>query len=144
EVAARQEAVRELAAMDRFREELAARGVESGTRGRGAEPFLVWAEEGGTGPSRALMLAGHVLPVITLGALLGPRALGMEESPYASWAWLVPVAVQLVLLGVLRPALEPILAPASSRAQPFGRYVPLFRLAEAQRFQAPLLVKTHA
>lgn len=44
EVAARQEAVRELTGMRRFREELAVDGAESGAKGRDAEPLLDWAE----------------------------------------------------------------------------------------------------
>jgi hypothetical protein len=44
EIAARQAAVRELASLRAFREELAVDGAESGAKGRDAEPLLDWAE----------------------------------------------------------------------------------------------------
>ena len=44
EIAARQAAVRELATLRAFREELAVDGAESGAKGRDAEPLLDWAE----------------------------------------------------------------------------------------------------
>lgn len=142
EIAARQEAVKELLSAPRFREDLAVRGAESGTRGRGAEPFLAWAEAGGAGPSRALMLAGQALVVVTMAALIVPRALGLTQLA-ASWAFVLPLFLQLAVLARLRPALEPVLAPASSREEPFGRFVALFRLAEEQRWKAARLARIH-
>jgi DNA mismatch repair ATPase MutS len=50
----------------------------------------------------------------------------------------------VAVLAALRPSLEPVLAPTASREQPFGRYVALFRCIEAQRFQAPRLVRLQA
>ncbi len=142
EVAARQEAVRELAAMPGFREDLAVCGVESGTKGHGAEPFLAWAEGGATGPSPLLMALGQGLVVITMGALLLSQALGLTGVVGA--LWVIPLAAQLAVLLVLRPQLEPILAPVSSREAPFGRYVALFRRIEGEHFRAARLTRVHA
>lgn len=141
EVAARQEAVRELAGRPRFLEDLAACGAESGTRGRAAEPFLAWAEDRTT-PSPVLLALGCGLVVITVGALIAPRLLGVEG--WLRSAWVFPLVAQLAVLYALRPALAPVLAPTSSGEAPFGRYVALFRLIEAERFQAPRLARAHA
>jgi hypothetical protein len=142
EIAARQEAVRELATATAFREDLAVCGVESGTKGHGAEPFLAWAEAGAAGPSPLLMLVGQGLVVVTMGMLLASQILGLKGLLGNLWA--IPLAVQLAVLMVLRPQLEPILAPVSSREAPFGRYVALFRLIEGARFRAPRLERLHA
>jgi hypothetical protein len=127
--------------MPRFREDLAAYGVESGTRGRGPEPFLAWAEAS-NGPSPLLVALGRGLVAATVAAYLVPRALGLQGL--VGNLWVVPLAAQLAVLAVLRPAIEPILAPASSREEPFGRFVSLFRLIEGQRFRAPRLAAVHA
>jgi hypothetical protein len=143
EIAARQEAVRELAAMPRFREDLAACGVASHTRGRGAEPFLAWAEAGAPkDPSPLLLALGRALVPITLAAFFIPRALGLQGL--AASVWVIPLVAQLAVLRVLQPALRPILAPTTAGEAPFGRFVALFRLIEAQRFRAPRLATVHA
>jgi hypothetical protein len=142
QIAARQEAVRELSTLARFREDLAACGAESGTRGRGADRFLSWAEAGGGEPGRALMALGMGLVLFTMVAFIVPRVLGLEGL-YARWIWAIPLVAQVGVLAALRPALEAILAPASSPEEPFGRFVALFRLIEAERFRAPRLVEVH-
>jgi hypothetical protein len=139
EIAARQEAVRELAAMPRFREDLAVCAAESGTKGRDADPFLAWAEAREPVPNAALLLVGRALVPITL-ALAGLSETLAHVGP--SWlrlAWLAPLVAQLGVLAALRPSLEPVLAIAGSREAPFGRYVALFRLIEATSFSAPRL-----
>jgi hypothetical protein len=140
EIAERHEAVRELAGMARFREDLAVAGVASGTRGRNADPFLAWAEAGGAGgagPSPWLLALGRGLVVLTLFGFGAPDLLGLTGP--ASRIWAIPLVAQLVVLFLLRASIAPILAPASSAEAPFGRYVELFRLIEAQRFEAPRL-----
>jgi hypothetical protein len=140
EIAERHEAVRELAAMPRFREDLAMHGVESGTRGRGAEPFLRWAEAGAlVGSQRTLLDVGRGLVVVTLGLLSATKALGLQG--WVASLWVIPLVAQLAVLYRLRPALEPVLAPATSREAPFGRYVALFRLIEGTTFKAPRLTR---
>jgi len=141
EIEERQAAVRELSALTRFREDLAVCGAASGTRGRTAEPFLAWAEAPGKGPAPALLGLGAVLVAITLALVAAPGLLGLEGQ--ARLLWLVPVALQSLLLMRGRAENEAILAPASSRETPFGRYVALFRLIEGQSFRSPRLVQLH-
>jgi MutS domain V len=142
EVAERQEAVRELAALPRFREDLATGGAESGTRGRSAEPFLAWAEDTGGGPSALLLGLGRGLVVATVAAITVSEIAGL--TGLASRIWAIPLLAQLAVLLALRPTIGPVLAPTTSAEAPFGRYVPLFRLIESQRFQAPRLARLRA
>jgi hypothetical protein len=142
EIAARQEAVRELAGTPRFREDLAALGVDTGTKGRDAEPFLAWAEAKGDAPSGLFLNLGRGLVVITVSLLVAAEALGWTGLLRASW--MIPLVAQLAVLFALRPAIEPILAPAASKEAPFGRWVAMFRLVEAQRFESPRLAALHA
>jgi DNA mismatch repair ATPase MutS len=58
--------------------------------------------------------------------------------------WVVPLVFQLGVLYALRGAIEPVLAPASSREAPFGRYVAIFRLIESTTFRAARLTHLHA
>lgn len=158
EIAERQEAVRELATLNRFREDLAVCGVASGTRGKATEPFLSWAEAStmgvtpgaapgsapqppGTGPTPAFLGLAAVLVTLTVAAVILPGVLGIAGGRLL---WLVPVALQSLLLMRGRAENEAILAPAASREKPFGRYVQLFRLIEGQRFSAARLVRLHA
>jgi hypothetical protein len=139
EIAARQEAARELADLPRFREDLAASGAESGTRGRDAEPFLAWAEGGGAGPSPTLMRLGQALAALTVTVIAATEIMGSARLGPLKGLWVVPLLAQLAVLLLLRPAIEPVLAPASSRETPFGRWVTLFRLVEGQELRAPRL-----
>lgn len=141
EIAARQVAVKELAAMPRFREDLAVRGVESGTKGRAVDPFLQWAESTDPGPSPLLMAAGQGLVGVTVLLLAGSQvaALGPIHG-----LWVVSLIAQVVVYMVLRPKLAPILAPVSSPEAPLGRYRALLRLIEGPTFTAPRLAVLRA
>lgn len=139
EIAARQEAVRELASMPRFREDLMACGAESGTQGRDVDPFLAWAEAGASGPSQAMLTIGRVLVPITLALITIAWSVGAPWSSPAKIAAALSLVAQLGVLLALRPSMEPVLAIASSREEPFGRYVALFRLIESTPFRAPRL-----
>jgi hypothetical protein len=144
EIAARQEAVRELAAVPRLREDLASAGVAAGARGRDVEPFLAWAETKDGGPSRALIRLGEGLVVITLGLFTAAQIAGKDAPEILRLAWLVPLVAQLGVLGALRPRVAKVLAPVSANEAPFGRYVALFRLVEATPLQAPRLAALRA
>ena len=65
--------MRELIPLQRFREDLAASGLESGTKGREVEPFLAWAETRDGEPNVSLLLVGRVLVGVTLPACSSPR-----------------------------------------------------------------------
>lgn len=149
EVAARQEAVRELAGLGAFREDLAVQGMQAGARGREAAPLIAWAEappallgaEARTGgvPVGALVTAAKVLVPLTLALLAAPRLLPDAVPGLLRHAWLLPLGAQLVVLALLRPAVAPIIAAASSREAPFARYRPLLARIEQQAFSSALL-----
>jgi hypothetical protein len=139
EIAARQEAARELREVPRFREDLAVCAAESGTKGKDAEPFLAWAEGGAAGPSATLLLVGRALVPVTLGLFVAAEWLGAALPTPVRLLWILPLAAQLGILGRLRGAIEPVLSVASSQEAPFGRYVAIFRLLEASSFRSPRL-----
>lgn len=151
-LAERQEAVRELATLHRFRENLAVEGLRADTKGRAVEPLMAWAEappvlagaegqEGaaGTGSKRALVIAAAVLVALTVILFTLDQSFGAALLGSFRRAWIVTVGLQLAVLVALRPAIEPLLATASSRQAPFGRYRSLFDTIERQRFSAPRL-----
>jgi hypothetical protein len=147
EVAARQEAARELAGLTAFREELAVAGAQSGTAGREGDPVLAWAERAGerAAPSPLLVRAGKALPVVTIAAYALPRVLlGDDASSSLRLLWLLPFFVQLALLLAMRGWTEGVLQVASSREAPFGRFLSLFRAIEGQAFTSPRLAALRA
>ncbi len=175
EIAARQAAVRELAPMRAFREELAVDGAESGAKGRDAEPLLDWAEgrvrvvigspkaglssriehtstaidPGGSTSappplSGALFGASVVLVLLTLALFVAGRVLGAASLGPARHLWAASLVAQIVVLGLARSAIEPILAIVASQESPFGRYVPLLRRIEGQEFTSSRLVELRA
>lgn len=142
EIAARQEAVRELAGRTAFREDLAAIGIASGTRGKAASALITWAEapavlEGGT--SRLLTIAAFVLVPLTLALLVLRSTMG-DAVPLFQRAFLVPLALQIMVLIAARPKIEGVIAAAASKESPFGRYRELFARIEAEPLEAPRLV----
>ncbi|WP_433934568.1 MutS family DNA mismatch repair protein [Sorangium cellulosum] len=149
EVAARQEAVRELAGLGAFREDLAVVGMQAGARGREAAPLIAWAEapsaligdgaRAGGLPVGALVTAAKVLVPLTLALLAAPRLIPAAELGLLRHAWLLPLGAQFVVLAMLRPAIAPIIAAASSREAPFARYRPLLARIEQQAFSSALL-----
>ncbi|MGK3996295.1 MutS family DNA mismatch repair protein [Sorangium sp. So ce1024] len=154
EVAARQEAVRELAGLGAFREDLAVEGMQAGARGREAAPLIAWAEappallgaeaRAAGLPVGALVTAAKVLVPLTLALLAAPRLLPEAVPGLLRHAWLLPLLAQLVVLALLRPAIAPIIAAASSREAPFARYRPLLARIEQQPFSSALLSELKA
>ncbi|MDI3286462.1 MutS family DNA mismatch repair protein [Polyangium sp. 15x6] len=144
EIAARQEAVRELAGLPAFREDLATIGASAGTRGRSTEPLVAWAEAEPVlrdGLSRALVRAAFVLVPLTVGLFALSHGLGSALPPILRRAYLVPFVLQVVVLFVLSAKIQPVLAQASSKEAPFGRYRDLFARIEAEPLRAPRLVE---
>ena len=160
EVAARQEAARELAAMHRYREDLAADGAAAKAKGREGEPLIEWAEgrtlmqnnaqareEGAAAAppaappplSPGLVRAAKALSVLTVLLMIASESLGSALPGLPRHLWLLPMVLQVGILLVLRPALEPILSLVSSPEEPFGRYVALVQRIEGQAFTAPRL-----
>lgn len=146
-LAERQEAVRELAGLTVFREELAVLGAQADVRGREAEPLLAWAEAPPmlAGPaSRPALVAAGVLVPLTLAAMIVPELVGAARLGPWRHAWIAPLLGQLVALGALRSIVEPTVAAAASREAPFGRYRPMLEAIERQPFSSPLLRRLQA
>ncbi len=81
---------------------------------------------------------------ITLGLSIAGRVLGDNNLGPARHLWVVSLIAQIGVLGLLRSAIEPILAVVASQESPFGRYVPLLRRIEGQAFTSPRLVALRA
>ncbi|MCK6586681.1 MAG: DNA mismatch repair protein MutS [Polyangiaceae bacterium] len=151
-VAERQEAVREIAALHAFREDLAALGLRAETRGRAVDPLATWAEAppvlegplgGGAGnetkgpQKKTLVYFAGGLVVLTAILFIAGQILGPERIGIAHRAWMITLLLQIGVLGLLRPSTEPLLATAASRQSPFGRYRSLFARIEGEQFKAP-------
>lgn len=139
EIASRQEAARELASMTRYREDLAARGVESGTRGRDADSLVAWAEADSTAVPTFVLRLAPALVALTVGLFVAGEILASARMGPLRHAWALTLIAQVVLLLAIRPALERTLSIVSSPETPFGRYVELLRLIEGQPFSSPRL-----
>jgi hypothetical protein len=142
-VAARQEAVRELAGRPDLREDIAVLARDANARMR-PDVLFTWGEAksvwGDGEPSvglRAALAARFLAPLTVLLAVLS-WTMGDALGPFRH-AWGVTLAVQLLV--VLRTGVqtERALVAASSRESPLGRYAPLFARIEAETFKAPLL-----
>jgi hypothetical protein len=138
EVAARQAAARELAGLTALREEMALAGMRAGKIDRDAKKFLEWARApadfartGATVTFAALALVAVNLTLLAASSLY---------STSLTRVWVGALAVGLVLLLVVRPRLEPVLAAVVVQASPLGTYRDLFALVEAQRFEDARLV----
>lgn len=160
-VAARQEAVKELAPRLGFREALSAAGAVVGgaqqearagaTTPTGAasgadaadvtgrpdpEPFLAWA--GGALPLHAhpaLAIAVRILPLCTLTAVA-------LHGRLPSGLWLAFVALQLVVVSPVRARVAEIAATVSAKESGFARFGDILRVIEAEKgLASPLLEK---
>ncbi len=135
DAAERQAAVRDLAPRLAFREALAAVGGVVADERPDAAPLLAWAEAREALPS-GLRLLGWAAP-LALGGVLA----------WVSFAGAAPRLgglAALVLLGVgawVGTRLSPVLSVASAREQTIGRWRAMLALLEAERFEAPLLVR---
>jgi hypothetical protein len=130
EIAARQRAARELARHDRLREDLSVAGMRAGKIDRDARPFLEWARQrAAPAPGSAILYGSMALLALTLAAaVLGP-SFGWPR------AWLVCVGLQIVAIVLLRPRLEPVIAPVCVKQSPLGTYHDLMRLCEDAQFE---------
>jgi hypothetical protein len=158
EVRSRQEAVRELATLHRYREDLGADGAAARARGKEGEPLIDWAEgrvlvagkpaPEGSPPSlpslppplpSGMVRSAQALSIVTVLLMIGGETVAALVPSAPKHLWLVPMVLQVGVLLLLRPALEPILSLVSSQDEPFGRYLALVRRIEGQSFGAPRL-----
>jgi hypothetical protein len=147
EIAARQEAARELSARASFREDLAALGAGAGTRARSTDPIVAWAEAPPslhTSFDRLLVRAAFVLVPLTVGLSVLRSVLGKALPPLLQHAWLLPFTLQLLVLFLLSSKIQPELTRIASKESPFGRYRSIFERIEAEPMQAPRLADLKA
>jgi len=144
EIAARQEAVRELASRAKFREDLAAIGAAAGTRGLSTQPIVAWAEAEGaleSSTDRLLVRLAFVLVPITVTLGLLSASLGTRLPPLLHRAYIFPLVAQVLVLFLVSPKIQRELSRAASKESPFGRYRALFSRIEEEPFEAPRLVE---
>jgi hypothetical protein len=143
EVGARQAAAGELAGATRFREELERAAVHAGTSGLADDPLDAWAKDRPATPVHRLPLAriGRLLGPITTLLLVVSELAPVQYRTALRIAFSVALAVQLAVLRNLRHALESPLKLLRAKEMPFSAYLELVRLVEAQRFEAPALLR---
>ena len=95
-------------------------------------------------PARALVRIATVLVPLTLASFTATQVLDAETLGPWRHAWLALVVAQLLVLGWLRPLVEPTIAAAASREAPFGRYQGVLEAIERQSFSSPLLRRLQA
>lgn len=135
----RQAAVRALTHERALREDLAA--LSATLRGHKLDEARLarWASHASplaSGSTRALLAVRFMVPV-TLGLVLAPRFV-VVPAPFDR-AWLVALAVQGVLMGLLWPRLAPVFEIASEGEAEVARLGPLFARLEEVRSGARLL-----
>lgn len=134
EVRARQRAVTELAAMDEWRERLAALGLlAADARQIEIDAFLAWAESPSSLPRWlkpvALLLTAFIWILIAL------HYTGIVNGSY----WLLPFAIGLVLWFAMAHTIDSSLGRAGTGQSALGRYAALFEHATGARFESDAL-----
>lgn len=99
------------------------------------EPLLKWAEGAAwLSPRRGLVVAAHVLPVLSLAAIAGSRLFG-----WPAVAWTLPFVASLLVVSAVRGEAERVFAAVSSTQGAFLRYGPMFELLERLELPSELL-----
>jgi hypothetical protein len=131
----RQPAVAELAPLVEFRDDLALRGRLMGAAQPNYERFLRWAEAQPWLARRGWLLwLARVIPLITLG-LAAAQVFELTSYPL----WLAGIAAGLVLTQTIGRSVDGLIDEVAARQAVFATYAELFRLVEAQPFEAPIL-----
>jgi hypothetical protein len=137
----RQAAVRDLAPRVVLREQLSALGalIEDSDDKPDPRPFVMWAGQSGSNGGgrlpKGLRVVAIVLPLLTIGTLIAGT---MGLVPWL--VFLVPFAVSVVVLGVLRSKIQPALEAASSKESALSLYGAMLKLLEEENLEAPMLV----
>jgi hypothetical protein len=137
----RQAAVRELTGERALREDLAA--LSATLRGHKLDEARLarWASHASplASASTRWLLAARLLAPLTLGLVLAPRLVTVP-APFDR-AWLVSLAIQGVLMGLLWPRLAPVFEIASEGEAEVARFAPLFARLEESKLEAPPLAR---
>ena len=135
EVASRQEAVKELAPLLAFRQELIASGTEVTEARMDPGPLRAWASGGDLLQSiRWARALPFVVPPVTIALWAAGR-----EGLVPAWLYGPPLLVQLAVAVWTRRPLQALHAAISPGEQAFLRFGPLFSAVEAQPFHGARL-----
>ncbi len=133
DIAARQVAVRDLAARPKFREAWFAEGGALELSEARIAAFVQWSgENDALVPSPVVRILAKVIPVATIGLFVASR-FGVIDSWFAA----IPLALGVVVSASAARVLTPIIAGAIA----LGGCRDLLRLLESQSFEAPLLIE---
>jgi hypothetical protein len=133
DVAARQEAVRDLAGRPAFREALATAGGVLADEKPDPGPFLAWAERRNGLPS-VMRALGWALPFVTLGVVALGSAMGLGPGVVT-----IVVILQIIVGIAVGVRLTPMLSAASARESSVTRWRSMIAVVEGEPFDAPLL-----
>ncbi len=136
----RQAAVRELAPLLNLRDELSAFGVLSKMRVEEYERFLAWAEETTTLTRITWLTVWSFVSPLVIALSVAGQISGIVPYPL----WLVVIIVNMALFQWRGRQIEAEVDRVSGTRGAFLPYAGLFALLRAQRFEAPLLRRTHA
>lgn len=133
EIAARQQAAKELSDLHHLREEMALAGMRAGKIDRDLSKFLAWAKQ----PAELAKSGGWLTALSVLLVAASSSLMVTSWVLGGMWTriWLGEVGVQIVFLLVLRPRLEPVLAPVCIQQSPLRTYRELLWLIEEHEFQ---------
>jgi MutS domain V len=135
EIAARQQAVDELAPLVDLRQDMLAAAETGALETHRAALFLEWAESRPwLSPHRVATFAIRALTAAIL-ALVGLQLLGIVHRPL----WMAPVAVAFLVSNLLAVRLEHTFNRAFAHHAVFRSYAELFALVSSRQFEAPLL-----
>jgi hypothetical protein len=137
EIAARQDAIAELAPAVVWREELAAHGIlASGASAADIERFLQWAEGEGLFGRRAGIVHGAVLALTAaIWILIALQAFGAVSAAF----WLIPVVIGLVLSFGSAYRIHGAFTRAGAGQRALSRYAAVFQHSTAASAGAPRL-----
>ncbi len=135
----RQDAVVELAPQLDLRHDLAVLARSIGDGSDDLEPFLVWAE------GRAWLLDRPWLTWLARGmtvitpVVIAACASGLLPAPLWSWAWVLPVAVNLILTRIAHHPIKHTFASATPGERVFRHYAELLAMVSGASFTTPTL-----
>jgi hypothetical protein len=139
DLAARQDAVRELAAKATWRERLSVAGAVLAEDRPDPRPFVEWAEKESFSVPAAVRWAARVLPCVTVALFLGGR-MGWVHP----WAWVASLAAGLAMATAFRSRLLAMINVASSREGQLARFSEMLALIEKESFGSPVLAGLRA
>jgi hypothetical protein len=146
-IVARQAAVREIVPELTLRQELEAYSLRAANPpGRppsrtgsvlDLEVLLSWAEsQPALSGQHGLIWAARILPIITVGALLGSELLD-----WPVWAWALPLTLQILLSTRTAAVAHRVFSAVSSSPGAFARLRPTLLALERHPFRSPLLTR---